>query len=158
MKIRSLYKYNSISTVPQEIINQLFMFFRIKKTKIETHKNYKDLKLKTTSNSEDCREFQLSGLLNWKNYDFNEETCEWDIDFFKNFEFTKPKFLTFGVMDNKDQELYRKDFTIESEPQYVNLENNKYSFELDSIEKPKKIVMFLFDEDKLWSNRYEKVL
>jgi hypothetical protein len=61
-------------------------------------------------------------------------------------------------MDNKDQELYRKDFTIESEPQYVNLENNKYSFELDSIEKPKKIVMFLFDEDKLWSNRYEKVL
>jgi hypothetical protein len=25
-------------------------------------------------------------------------------------------------------------------------------------EKPKKIVMFLFDEDKLWSNRYEKVL
>lgn len=57
-----------------EIISQLFMFFRIKKTKIETHKNYKDLKLKTTSNSEDCREFQLSGLLNWKNYDFNEET------------------------------------------------------------------------------------
>ena len=85
-------------------------------------------------------------------------TCEWDIDFFKNFEFKKPKFLTFGVMDNKDQELYRKDFTIEAEPQYVNLENNKYSFELDSIEKPKKIVMFLFDEDKQWSSRYEKVL
>lgn len=85
-------------------------------------------------------------------------TCEWDIDFFKKFEFTKPKFLTFGVMDNKDQELYRKDFTIESDFQYVNLENNKYSFELDSIEKPKKIVMFLFDEEKQWSGRYEKVL
>lgn len=83
-------------------------------------------------------------------------SCEWDVEFFKKFKFEKPKFLTFGVMDNKDQEIYRKDFTVELEPQYVNLNNNKYTFELDSIEKPKKMVLYLFDEEKQWSDRYEK--
>ena len=48
------------------------------------------------------------------------------------------------------------DFTIEKEPQYINLENNKFRVTLESIEKPKKIVMYLYDEDQQWSKRFEK--
>lgn len=85
-------------------------------------------------------------------------TCEWDLDFFKKFDFKKPKFMTLGVLNNKDEEILRRDFTVESEPQYVNLENNVYSVSLDSFDKPTKIVMYLFDEEKQWSGRYEKTL
>ena len=85
-------------------------------------------------------------------------TCEWDVEFFKKYEFKKPKFLTLGVQTRSGLELHRKDFLIESEPQYVNLENNRYSVTINSIDKPSKIVMFLFDEEKQWSERYEKDL
>jgi hypothetical protein len=85
-------------------------------------------------------------------------TCEWDVEFFKKYEFKKPKFLTLGVQTKSGLELHRKDFLIESDPQYVNLENNRYSVTINSIDKPSKIVMFLFDEEKQWSERYEKDL
>ena len=85
-------------------------------------------------------------------------TCEWDIEFFKKYEFKKPKFLTLGVQTKSGLELHRKDFLVESDPQYVNLENNRYSITINSIDKPSKIVMFLFDEEKQWSGRYEKDL
>lgn len=82
--------------------------------------------------------------------------CEWDVEFFKKFDFKKPKFLTFAVQTKSGLELYRKDFTIEESPQYVNLENNKTTVNIQSVDKPGKIVMYLFDEDKQWSDRYEK--
>jgi hypothetical protein len=82
--------------------------------------------------------------------------CEWDIEFFKKHEFKNPKFMTFAIHTNSGLEIYRKDFTIEENPQYVNLENNKITVNIESIDKPGKIVMYLFDEDKQWSDRYEK--
>lgn len=84
--------------------------------------------------------------------------CEWDLDFFRKYEFEKPKFLTFAIQSKSGVELYRKDFTIENNPEYVNLENNKISVNIESVDKPDKIVMFLFDEEKQWSDRYEKHL
>jgi hypothetical protein len=56
------------------------------------------------------------------------------------------------------QEIYRKDFTIEQFPQYVNLENNTFTVNIESAEVPSRIVMYLFDEDKNWSDRYEKTI
>lgn len=88
-----------------------------------------------------------------KQYDLN---CVWDGEFFKNLNFEKPKFLTFAVQTNSGTELFRKDFTIESEPDYVELKNTSYSLKIESNDKPSKIVMFLFDEEKQWSPRYEK--
>ena len=83
-------------------------------------------------------------------------SLSWDIEFFKKFGFTKPKFLTFAVHTKGNIELYRKDFTMENNPDYVNLKNNKVEVVVESIEKPGKIVMYLFDEEKQWSDRYEK--
>jgi hypothetical protein len=37
--------------------------------------------LKTSANSQDCREFQLSGLLNWKNYDVHEEALKGESEY-----------------------------------------------------------------------------
>ena len=85
-------------------------------------------------------------------------TCAWDLEFFKKHEFKKPKFLTLGIQSKSGLELARKDFLIESEPQYVNLENNQYSLVINTFDKPSRIVMYLFDEDKKWSERYEKDL
>ena len=85
-------------------------------------------------------------------------TVEWDLDFFKAFNFKKPKFMTLGIQTKSDVELYRKDFDINTNPQYLNLENNRHTANFRSIDKPYKIVMYLFDEDQEWSDRYEKII
>jgi hypothetical protein len=84
--------------------------------------------------------------------------CEWDVEFFKQYDFQNPKFLTFAVHTRSGVELYRKDFTIEESPEYVKLEKNKTTVNIQTSDKPQKIVMYLFDEEKQWSDRYEKVL
>ena len=63
-----------------------------------------------------------------------------------------------GVLTRSGMELFRKDFTIENELEYVSLQNNKYPVTITSIDRPNKIVMYLFDEDKQWSDRYEKMI
>lgn len=88
-------------------------------------------------------------------YKFN---VEWDIDFFKKHEFKSPKFLTLGIQNNSGTEIFRKDFTIDEDPNYVNLILNRYHISIDSMDKPAKMVMYLFDEEKQWSERYEKEL
>jgi hypothetical protein len=83
-------------------------------------------------------------------------TVDWDVEFFKSFEFSNPKFLTLGIQTKSGLELHRKDFKIEEEPDYVNLLNNTYTTTINSQDKPSKIVMYLFDENRQWSDRYEK--
>jgi len=86
-------------------------------------------------------------------YDIN---LEWDIEFFKKADFTNPKFMTLGVQTASGIELFRKDFTVENEPAVCYLHENKFNAKFESQDKPGKIVMYLFDEDKQWSERYEK--
>jgi len=86
-------------------------------------------------------------------YDLN---LEWDVDFFRNQKFENPKFMTLGVQTKGGLELFRKDFTVEENPAICYLHQNKFSVKFDSVDKPGKIVMYLFDEDKQWSDRYEK--
>ena len=86
-------------------------------------------------------------------YDLN---LEWDLEFFTKHNFTNPKFMTLGVQTASGIELYRKDFTVEIEPAICYLHENKVNVKFESLDKPGKIVMYLFDEDKQWSDRYEK--
>jgi hypothetical protein len=80
--------------------------------------------------------------------------CVWDLDFFKNFNFNNPKFLTLGIFDINNQEIYRKDFV---EDEYINLKTNFYELELSSFSEPSKIIMYLYDEKEGWSEMYEKL-
>lgn len=88
-------------------------------------------------------------------YDLN---LEWDVEFFKQFNFEKPKFLTLGVISDKGIEMFRKDFTIENEPSYVKFIVNNYDVTVTSADKPAKIAMYLYDEEKQWSSLYEKAI
>jgi hypothetical protein len=81
---------------------------------------------------------------------------EWDIEFFKKYSFTNPKFITLGIQSSSGTELYRKDFTIDKDPEYVKLDKSVYEVSIETRDKPAKIVMYLFDEEKQWSDRYEK--
>lgn len=83
---------------------------------------------------------------------------EWDTEFFKKLDFKKPKFLTLGIQNESGAELYRKDFTIENDPSYVNLHLNTHLANFSSDMKPARVVMYLFDEEQTWSPMYEKRL
>jgi hypothetical protein len=83
-------------------------------------------------------------------------SIDWDVDFFKRHNFKIPKFLTLGVFAEDNTEVLRRDFTIENEPDYVNLLAHTYYTEIKSESKPSRILMYLFDEESGWSNPYEK--
>lgn len=96
--------------------------------------------------------------IDWENQFVSERyliETKWDRDFFKKFNFSKPKFLTLGIQSKSGSELFRKDFT---EPNYLNFEINSYKVNIEASDKPHKLVMYLFDEEKQWSERYEKVI
>jgi hypothetical protein len=85
-------------------------------------------------------------------------TCNWDVDFFKAHNFKDPQFLTFGLLTKEGVEIYRRDFTIENNPEYVNFQTNEYTISGKAVGDPYQIVMYLFDKEKAWSNRYEKLV
>lgn len=125
---------------------EVFGGFDFKNNKIQDH----TLKVKEPPNP-----------LPWENGFLSEKytvNAEWDLEFFKKHEFTKPQFMTFGLFNKAGIELLRKDFRIESDADYVTLQNNKYNFEITSDTKPFKILMYLFDEEKGWSGAYQKEL
>ncbi len=97
--------------------------------------------------------------IDWENQFISKSynhSINWDIEFFKAHNFKKPKFLTLGIVNSSGSELYRKDFTIEEYPEIVNLEIDQFYVEYKSVDKPSKIVMYLYDEEEQWSDRYEK--
>lgn len=84
--------------------------------------------------------------------------CEWDISFFKKFNFKNPEVLTLGIQSSSGAELHRKDFTEKDYADFINFNTNNYSVEIESIDIPAKIVMYFRDKEKGWSDRYEKNL
>jgi hypothetical protein len=82
--------------------------------------------------------------------------CSWDKEFFLKHNFEKPKLLTLGIQNSSDAEIHRKDFLIDSDPDYLNFLKTSYLAEFKSIDKPSKIVMYLMDENNNWSERYDK--
>lgn len=83
-------------------------------------------------------------------------TCTWDAEFFKKHDFKKPKFLTLGLQTKAGIEVFRKDFTIEQDPTILNFETTYFNINERVKDTPKKQIMYLYDEDQQWSERYEK--
>jgi hypothetical protein len=125
---------------------EVFGGFDFNKCRIQDY----TLKVKTPPNPPDWDEQFISNK-----YSIN---CKWDTEFFKKFNFKNPKTLTLGVQTLSGVELFRKDFLTDQYPSYTNLEKNTYLAEFDSMDKPAKIVMYFFDEDAGWSDRYENML
>ena len=88
----------------------------------------------------------------------NNVVCKWDLEFFKKQKFTSPNLLTLGICRHDNKEIYRKDFELPKDPDYVHLLSNEYVAKFSSIDEPKKIVMYYRDDNKGWSERYEQQL
>jgi hypothetical protein len=98
---------------------------------------------------------------NWEDQFLSKQqviNCSWEADFFKRQNFQKPSFLTLGIQNSSGSELYRFDFTMDKNPRHVQFLETFHRADFRSIDQPDKFVMFLFDEEKGWSERYEKKL
>ena len=60
-----------------------FFIFRFKKNLGSEKKSSKDNKLRADADFKECREFQLQGLLGWKNYEKNEEIKKNEAEYFE---------------------------------------------------------------------------
>lgn len=80
---------------------------------------------------------------------------EWDKVFFEKQNLTNPKFLTIGILDSTYQEIFRTDLTMDKYSDYILMKKNKYRVNFKSSTTPKHLVMYLYDEQKGWSERYQ---
>ena len=84
--------------------------------------------------------------------------CEWDVSFFKNHNFKNPTMLTLGIQTDSGVEIFRRDFKSDTDPEVLNFNINSYSTIIESADIPAKIVMYLYDREKGWSERFEKAI
>lgn len=80
----------------------------------------------------------------------------WDLEHFKNANFDNPDFITIGIFNNSNKEIYRKDLTISDYEKLVKLEDNNISLTFESSEPPKSVLMYYHDKEKGWSEPYNK--
>jgi hypothetical protein len=85
-----------------------------------------------------------------------ELTVHWDTEFFRALNFDKPKVLTLGILNESGSELYRKDFTAAVGVAELQLQVAAHTATFYSESEPRKILMYLLDEEKSWSPPYEK--
>lgn len=129
---RSLYDY------------EIYGGFDFKKCRIQDY----TLNVKEPPNPSNWKDQFIS-----KKYNIN---CTWDVEFFKKYNFDKPKVLTLGIQNSSGSELYRKDFLPKTDQGYIDLCIDTFNVDFYSIDKPDKIVMYLLNDDGTWSDRYEK--
>lgn len=88
----------------------------------------------------------------------NEFVVSWDTDFFAKFESKNTQLLTIGILSRSGEELYRRDLNAKDHPNHVNLKENSWNVSFCSNSKPNKLVIYLLDKEKGWSERYEKTI
>jgi len=86
-------------------------------------------------------------------------TVTWDVDFFKNQYDGVYKTITFGILDDKNVEIYRNDFTKENNPEVLSFEHNQTEVNLEVEDETKlRVVMYGLTPDNQWSERYERMV
>jgi len=88
--------------------------------------------------------------------EFKYIDIEWDVNHFKNQQVDKKiKVITLGIVDKQQENLVRKDFTIEEHPSILDFSVNNLLIEVD-IKKAKKLIMYGLFTDDSWSEPYIK--
>lgn len=88
--------------------------------------------------------------------EFKYIDIEWDVNHFKNQQVDKKiKVITLGIVDKLQENLVRKDFTIEEYPSILDFSVNNLLIEVD-ITKAKKLIMYGLFTDDTWSEPYIK--
>ena len=98
---------------------------------------------------------------NWEE-EFKKErikmTVEWDVAHFKAEDVGDYEFITLGVVDKFDNNLYRIDFKPQTHPNIFNYSENHWPVEAIADNKPDRLVMYAHSAKNLWTKRYEKKL
>lgn len=82
-------------------------------------------------------------------------TVDWDLDFFKNNVLDGYDFITFGIIDKFNNNLYRIDFNPKQHPDVFNYIQNVHTAKFVGENKPDKLVMYGYTKSG-WTPRYEK--
>jgi glycosyltransferase involved in cell wall biosynthesis len=83
---------------------------------------------------------------------------DWDVEFFKSQDTGDYEFITFGVVDKFETNLFREDFKPSTHPEIFNYARNSVEVDVIADTPPSKIVMYGYSTKNGWSKRYEKKL
>jgi hypothetical protein len=82
----------------------------------------------------------------------------WDVGHFMEEDTGDFEFITFGIVDKYDTNLYRIDFKPSTHPEIFSYKKSSVDVEIISDNKPEKLIMYAFSKSKQWGKRYEKKL
>jgi glycosyltransferase involved in cell wall biosynthesis len=85
-------------------------------------------------------------------------TLSWDVEHFKKQDIGDYEFITLGVVDKFDTNLYRTDFKPESNPDIFNYTRNTLEVDVMAENKADRLVMYAYSKKNQWTSRYEKAL
>jgi hypothetical protein len=81
----------------------------------------------------------------------------WDIAHFKSQTDVPYKFITLGVLNSNNNEIYRNDFTPEKDREVLSYQINSHTITINSLEKKgARLLMYGMKQNGEWSTPYEK--
>jgi glycosyltransferase involved in cell wall biosynthesis len=83
---------------------------------------------------------------------------DWDIEHFKAEDIGDYQFITLGIIDKFQTNLYRIDFNPATHPNIFNYTQNSITAEVMGDHPPHALVMYGFSKKNEWTKRYEKKL
>jgi glycosyltransferase involved in cell wall biosynthesis len=83
---------------------------------------------------------------------------EWDVSHFKAEDIGDYQFITLGVVDKFDTNLFRIDFKPDTHPEIFKYEQNSIEAEIMGDHPAERLIMYAFSKKNEWSKRYEKKL
>jgi len=83
---------------------------------------------------------------------------EWDVDHFKSEDIGDYEFITLGIVDKFNTNLFRVDFKPETHSEIFKYNQNSIEADIIADHPPDKLVMYAHSKQNLWTKRYEKKL
>jgi hypothetical protein len=85
-------------------------------------------------------------------------TVSWDVEHFKSQDIGDYQFITLGVVDKFNTNLYRIDFKPSTHPDVFNYKKSSIGVDAIADNKPERLVMYGYSAKNEWTTRYEKML
>lgn len=96
------------------------------------------------------------------NFEKGEEISyivEWDVEHFKSQSDESMQFITLGILNKSNQEIYRRDFTPEKDRDVIGYQINSHTAKVNSLEvKNGMLLMYGMKQNGEWTTPFEKKL
>ena len=80
----------------------------------------------------------------------------WDVGHFMKEDIGDFEFITFGIVDKYNTNLFRVDFKPSTHPDIFKYRKSSWDVEIIADNPPEKLIMYSYSKSKQWGNRYEK--